>query len=220
MVCQSITEITVRNVTVKLLTEADRVAAHYRSDGSFEPRSMALWVKLCEPGAVMIDCGSYTGLYTIAARLLGCHCIAFEPLPANAARLRQNAELNGVSKDVCQAAAGEGMRRAEFFYNDGPRLTSGGSLRGNSTRNRRTEVDMTTLDHFALQHVAAIKIDVEGSETEVLRGMRKTLMRCGPELIVEALTGAALKSVMHVVSEFGYTKVRTLDRRNAHLSRT
>ena len=54
----------------------------------------------------------------------------------------------------------------------------------------RFEVEVRTLDSFAFRDVCVIKVDVEGSEMEVLEGARETILRDRPPLIVELLTGA------------------------------
>jgi hypothetical protein len=54
----------------------------------------------------------------------------------------------------------------------------------------RFEVEVRTLDSYAFRNVRVIKVDVEGSEMEVLEGGRETILRDRPPLIVELLTGA------------------------------
>ena len=43
----------------------------------------------------------------------------------------------------------------------------------------------STLDGFAFDHIALIKVDVEGHELQVLKGARETIERCKPILYVE-----------------------------------
>jgi hypothetical protein len=51
------------------------------------------------------------------------------------------------------------------------------------------EVEVRTLDAFALTDVTFIKIDVEGSERDVLEGARATIARERPPLLLELLSG-------------------------------
>src|SRR5262249_17294645 len=51
------------------------------------------------------------------------------------------------------------------------------------------EVTVGTLDQFDLNNVRFIKIDVEGSERDVLAGARKTIKRDRPVLLLELLSG-------------------------------
>ena len=54
----------------------------------------------------------------------------------------------------------------------------------------RFAVEVRTLDSYAFRDVRVIKVDVEGSEMDVLEGGRETILRDRPPLIVELLTGA------------------------------
>ena len=66
---------------------------------------------------------------------------------------------------------------------------------------------MRTLDSFRLTDVTFIKIDVEGSERDVLEGARATIARERPPLLLELLSGThddpgALTA--EICKDFGY----------------
>ena len=66
---------------------------------------------------------------------------------------------------------------------------------------------MRTLDSYGFRDVRAIKVDVEGSEMEVLDGGRETILRDRPALIVELLTGAHADPVAvteEICATYGY----------------
>ena len=72
----------------------------------------------------------------------------------------------------------------------------------------RFEVEVRTLDSYAFKEVRAIKVDVEGSEMEVLEGARETILRDRPPLIVELLTGAHADPVAlteTICATYGYS---------------
>ena len=52
----------------------------------------------------------------------------------------------------------------------------------------REPVDVLTLDHFGLERVNLIKVDVEGMERKVLEGAAATIKRARPVLFVETTT--------------------------------
>jgi FkbM family methyltransferase len=58
-----------------------------------------------------------------------------------------------------------------------------------------------------------VKIDVEGAEHEILRGMERTLRATGPDIIFEALNRQALVTCSSLLEESGYS-VRQLPDRN------
>jgi len=198
-------------VVVKLLDAGDRVVVHQRHAG-FEPESLARWAELCAGGGVVLDIGAYTGIYSIAAAMLGASPIAFEPMRRHRDRLRQNAGINGVAVLVLGGAVFSGIGQEILTYKEASWFTSGASL-VRSIGNAHTIVDTYPLDALYISDVAAIKIDTEGAEPAILRGARETLARWGPPMIVEVSDDyGAMKAVFDEAP--GYRMVERLDRRN------
>jgi len=158
-----------------------------------ESRTAELFTRLLAPGWVVIDVGANVGYYALTAAMgVGSagRVVAFEPAPTTAARLRENAALNGFSNlTVVQAAVSDRPGTSRFqlahspeassLYNTG--LDAVGSV----------EVRLATLDHLAtevgLDRVDLIKIDAEGAEVAVIRGARHLLSRAdAPRVIIEA----------------------------------
>lgn len=215
--------IPVGSVSVRLYAENDRIVVHQRERGGFEPETLRCWSDLCGAGGTMIDVGSYTGIFAIAAALSGCRAIAFEPLPENAARIRANAALNGVEVELVEAAISDRSGSVELSYSANVPQTSGASIVPRSIwkqvfgRNKtRISVPTMTLDSLALEQVTAIKIDVEKAEALVLRGGRTTLEKARPALLTEILDDAARADLLSLIP--GYRVSRQLDRRNYLLS--
>jgi Methyltransferase FkbM domain len=94
---------------------------------------------------------------------------------------------------------------------EGRVLHLGGALAGDSgvvARTMRFEVDVRTLDSYGFIDVRVIKVDVEGSEMDVLEGARTAILRDRPALIVELLTGAHSDPVamtQTICTVFGYS---------------
>lgn len=163
---------------------------------------------LLEPGKTMLDIGANIG-YTslIAARRVGPsgRVFAFEPSPRAYASLATNASLNKFDWLQIEALAC-GVENAEMIL-----YTSSLSDEYNSLApDQRGMLDKTVtckvvrVDQYLLErkiaHVDLIKIDVEGAEWPVIKGMDSLLTDARsnrPMLIVEA----CLKNT----SSFGYT---------------
>ena len=101
---------------------------------------------------------------------------------------------------------------------DGTELHLGGSLQaGHAAAGKSVNfaVTLRTLDSFAFKDVRIIKIDVEGSEMDVLAGARETILRDKPSLIAELLTGAHADPVAvteEICASYGYTaRLVTID---------
>lgn len=75
------------------------------------------------------------------------------------------------------------------------------------------EIFCQRLDHWQLDSVDLIKIDVEGHELQVLQGAAETIQRCKPVLFVEILNStptATRDSITSLLTSWGYTQVQTV----------
>jgi FkbM family methyltransferase len=203
--------ITAGPLTVRLISEGDRIVASLKDRGPFEPDSLATWARLCAGGGTVLDIGAYTGLYAIAARKLGCHVHAFEPMPFNRTRFKENCRLNGVSDHVNSEAVSDACGEVTITYNPIP-FTSGASLI--RRRGAQLPIRAVTVDSLNLRTCAAIKVDVERAEPLVLLGAQETLRRCRPTLLVEVLGEEEGKAVRGALVGLGYRHDATLDTRN------
>jgi FkbM family methyltransferase len=205
----------VGTVDVEIIDD-DRVAAAIRRDGKFEPDSLSVWGEICTGGkaGIVIDVGSYGGLFGIAAKLLGNQVIAIEPKPIMIRRTNANAALNGVNYQVIEAAASDHTGKANLGFNPSIALTSGSSLERKGPATMKVKTFM--LDSLVIRpndKVGAIKIDVEGHEAGVIRGALKLIEQYKPILIVEVLADETRqKAVEALLPEYQIKAV--MDTRN------
>ena len=140
-------------------------------------------------GDVAVDVGANIGIFTVAMGLgVGAtgRVIAYEPNPEVATLLHDNVYLNRnrgaltAEVQVRAAAAGAEPGSAALHVHAKHRAmgslghTGGGPAPGDS---QTYDVEVVTLDEelAALVEVRLVKIDVEGHELDVLRGMRRLL---------------------------------------------
>ncbi len=196
------------------MVDAGCRVCHHASRGGFEPESLALWSRLAEPGKIMLDVGAYTGVYSLVAAIRGAIAWAIEPLPLQAARIKENAELNGIEVRIFRAAASDRDGFADMGYNSSIPLTSGGSLVDPLDFASEVRVITLTIDAAASSsEVSAIKIDVERHEAAVLRGARQTIKRWRPKMLIETLTEQARDEVAALLPDYELTAI--LDGRNS-----
>jgi FkbM family methyltransferase len=131
-------------------------------------------------GDIVIDCGAYQGSFSIlASQLVGENglVISFEPNPANYKKLLINLKQNNIS-NVVTINKGLWSKKTLLNFKKGDK---GSSLifEGNVTDSIIT-VPVVSLDQelsdLGVTKVNFIKADVEGSEIELIRGSKKTLL--------------------------------------------
>jgi len=136
------------------------------------------------PGDVFYDVGASIGMAGIHAAAAGASVVAFEPDPHIAGRLRQNADLNpGIDLTVVEAAVAEKQGWMELHTNglhgNSPSLRSVGDRP--TTRVRVTSIDETIATGYPKPRI--MKIDVEGAEVRVIRGMDNLLRSAPPKVL-------------------------------------
>jgi FkbM family methyltransferase len=160
------------------------------AEGSWEAVESAALMALLRPGATFVDVGAHAGYMTLlgAARVgAGGDVLAVEAHPGNFALLRENIERNGQGQvRAVHAAAWDssgGMRTVTVSQENS----------GDHRAFRRAdamdtiEVPSTAIDDLVgdARQIEVVKIDTQGTDHVVVRGMRKTLARCRPVLLVE-----------------------------------
>jgi FkbM family methyltransferase len=193
---------------------------------TWEKRPIATWKEFANDAGVVLDVGSYVGVYSIVAQQAGAkRVIAIEPNPAAAQLALENFQLNGLKNiELVEVALGEHPGPHILSMPPGKTLSSGSQiLRGareqtNLLWSNSLEVEVWRLDDLVnslgLDRVDAIKIDAEGFELEVLKGGTQTLALHRPKLIIELLSEEALRHVSEFLSLLGYSTPSPLDGTN------
>lgn len=137
-----------------------------------------------EAGLRVWDVGANIGVYSLFAARAGARVHAFEPDPAFLERLRRNVYLNGqqepiqVHETALNDSAGEVTLYTDGVAGNSPALSA-------DADGARDEVTVTQQrgDTLDLPAPDLVKIDVEGAEAGVLRGMTDVLDRIGTVLV-------------------------------------
>lgn len=180
----------------------DMVVRAHGERGGFEPLTFAWWCGLARPGVTMVDAGAYTGLYAIAAAGRGAEVVAFEPNRVAAARARKNFADNGVAPVLHTVALWNEFASLEL--SGASPLTSASSVVRHKGQSRIVRGE--PLDAFGLNNVAAMKVDVERAEVEVIRGALLTIERDRPVMFVEVLDVEIGLAIDDLLSPLGYRR--------------
>lgn len=161
------------------------------------------------PGT-LIDVGANEGLVTLLLADKVQHAFLFEPNPLAAARARANLALNGLRFEVHEVALSDTTGSVEF-EDAGGVSSCNRTVVGFSTSAPTRTVPCTQLDRFLVEHalpypISAVKIDVEGHENSVLRGMMDCLRRHRPRVVMfEYLQRTNLHETIGLFETAGYT---------------
>ncbi len=170
-----------------LLDKASPVDRLIIDGKAWEPEQTIFFMDLLakffgEPKLIFVDVGAYWGLYSLLAMRSGVQTIyAFEPDRHNFAQLEAQIFLNNASSFIrpINKAVSSATREFRFWdsrtHPDGNR--AGVGIAPEDFPRPTYKVDAVSLDEFLAvkDSVIAIKLDVEGHETEALRGMANTV---------------------------------------------
>lgn len=129
-------------------------------------------------GGVVVDIGANIGTFSIFAGQYANKVYAVEPEPNNLAALKNNITLNEMDDRIVAVPYGISDFKGTAVIHD-----SGGGSSIKDDGSFGAEIEIMTLDNlFSLYHIESVdvlKIDVEGSEIEIILGASKeNLNKC------------------------------------------
>jgi FkbM family methyltransferase len=172
-------------------------------------RSLSFLRKHIDKGT-LLDIGANVGLISLLLADKIQHAILFEPNPAALARARENLVLNELPFEIHQLALSDQAGVVEL-ENAGGVDSCNRTVVGFTTSVPTISVPRSTLDGFLAERgalsapITAVKIDVEGHENSVLRGMSGFLETQRPRLVMfEYLQRTNLEETLEIFSRAGY----------------
>lgn len=145
--------------------------------GALEPGTTTVLTRIVKEGDTVVDVGANIGLLTLpAARRVGAtgKVVAVEPVPRLVNVLQRSMHINGMADRVmietCAAAAGNGTAQIHVG-----KVLGYSSLLPVEVEVDAVDVRLCPLDELvsAEANVSLVKIDTEGYELDVWRGMRR-----------------------------------------------
>lgn len=138
---------------------------------------------------VLLDVGANVGHHTLFAAMRARSVVAFEPFLDVARELRRKVADNGLSNvQLVECGLGERNESVPYAKPDGRNTGTGSfapSARDAPTVELPVRVGDEVLAERGVTDVHFIKIDTEGFEPFVLKGLRGTLARCRPLVFFE-----------------------------------
>jgi FkbM family methyltransferase len=162
--------------------------------------------------SVFYDIGAHIGFFSLPAARKGAEVIAFEADPENSTRLRAHADRNQLNDriKIVEAAVWSDPVSSIPFRRGLP-CSQGGVTYGKHHPILATgltiRVRATTLDEFVScggPKPQVIKVDVEGSASEVLKGAIETIRTSRPILIIEVHGYSEYEAVLQFLESLSY----------------
>ena len=137
------------------------------------------------------DIGANVGHHAVFASAHADRVLAFEPVEALRAKIADKVERNRIANiEVFPVALSDTEGEAKFYLPQGSNQGGGSLMRVNANREDRfTMVPVRRGDAFIAERdlppLDVVKIDVEGNEARVLDGLKETLLRDRPVVLLE-----------------------------------
>src|SRR6266513_392092 len=157
--------------------------------GAYERELIQLMKRMLKSGMTVLDVGANIGYFSaLASGLVGNsgQVHAFEPMPQNLSRLRQNLRPFRWAHPY-PYAVGDATGTAVIYFNESE--AGWASLLNSNDLARRADVDVIRLDDWVRDHavnrIDFMKMDIEGGEFHALLGAQVLLSRFRPVIVAE-----------------------------------
>ena len=180
----------IKKIDTKFKIYSENSLEDYRASSFYEkePETVA-WINDFTEGSIFFDVGANIGIYSLYASIYKkCKTYAFEPYYKNYLRLIENVKLNNQIENCLPFLTGlhNSNKIEQLFISDERSSSSGHQIGNNIDENG---IDFNALEKyplitfsmddfiriFNLKSPNYIKIDVDGCENEIIKGMNKTL---------------------------------------------
>ncbi|MFY9845315.1 MAG: FkbM family methyltransferase [Terriglobales bacterium] len=161
-------------------------------------------------GGTLIDVGANVGSVSQSLADRMEDAILFEPNPVAAARARDNLARNQLGFKVYELALSDTSGEIGFECHSAVDGVAHIVTKAQGAPSATRMVSCVTFDEFLRQHgdprfpISLVKIDVEGHENSVPRGMQQFLARQRPLVMFEYLQRTNLEETLRFFAEVGY----------------
>lgn len=170
--------------------------------GLYERKEIDFLGGRIESTDVCLDIGANIGYYTFLFASKASRVISVEPVKRNAKLIELTAAINNLDNVVVRNCLASNTTGHVEFTESGETSLSGISGQSHEKYLKdqyaessfcRYPIESITVDSLELQQLDIVKIDVEGAELKVLLGMKQTLARLKPRLLMIEVVDSAME---------------------------
>lgn len=193
---------------------------------AFEKLSTKLWARLLPQASSVLDIGASVGVYSLIAAALrkDIKIHAFEPNPHAYTRLRLHKlvnHFNHIAEHPVALGMDDGACEFSWLIKRDAYISSGGVVRRlDGPQYERTVVPLQKLDGTGLAATLGprplVKVDVEGVESTVFKGMNEVIA-LKPDIIVETFNEKFCERINATLLPWGY-RVYSIDETTDQMS--
>jgi FkbM family methyltransferase len=158
----------------------------------YEYEDMAFLLHFIRKEDIFYDIGANIGWFTVlAAKECGCKVVSFEPIPKTFSNLKTNVALNKIESYVTLKNLGVGADKGELSFICNKDVENCVATPSDEST---ILVEVTSIDIQSVETCPTIiKIDVEGFETNVLKGAKDVLENQNLKVLLIELAGHGKK---------------------------
>jgi FkbM family methyltransferase len=159
-------------------------------EGTYEANAQQLFARHLREGMTFYDVGGGLGFYSMVAARLGANVFVFEPAAANSALIAYHVKKNALETRIHIIHSAVFSRTGVISLRSNERETGHANYSvewADQGTTQLPQVSCTTLDDFARENPKPdfLKIDIEGAESDALKGAEMLFRTVRPPLICE-----------------------------------
>ncbi len=181
-----------------------------------EYMSLSIWAILSKKSSSILDLGANFGLFGLISKRINpnANLIFFEPLTRNNERIRRNLTINNMNAHVEEIAVSN-FNGTETFYDMDSDENTIASFKKEFVEMHKhhkklipIEVSVKKLDTYIIEEkidvVDLVKIDVEGSDYEVLQGFTETMEKFKPKILIEITDRVSANKISKLLDRLSF----------------
>ena len=174
--------------------------------GRFYEEKLLSYISRLDLEGVYIDVGANIGNHALFFDMCtkAKKVYAFEAHPEIYRYLAKNIKANKSAAMAYHQAVGETAGKCHI-------VEVASDIIGGASTAKGGDIDMVPLDSAIKERVSLVKIDVEGGEIGVIKGMSRILSEDKPELIIEAADKPFLKEITTALDPYGYYPIEVFN---------